>query len=427
MREVHRRTRTLLALALSLGPLCAPPPALAVEIDAVGQVATMPPISDHWVFVPDRLLRHSFVYDGDSGALLGTIPSGETLTPKLPLVSRPRGEIYSVDVDYSRGRRGERVDYVTVYDASTLDVRADILLGHPISESNTSLNHAALLDGDRFLVIFSQFPDTLAVVVDLEAREVVATAPIAGCAGLYATGVRRFATLCGDGTTVQVVLGPDGSVAGMERSDRFFDVLADPVSMVGVRSDATWLFVSFLGKVHAIDYAAETTGTGGPAQPTKVGAKPRVVASWSLVSEAEQAEGWRPGGLQPHALHAPTNRLFVLMHEGAPGSHKDASPEVWVFDTESRDRVGRFPVPNLAVEFLGPMFGVSPGSLGHSLLGFLVPNEGAHALAVSQDDSPLLFTRYSDYGVVAVLDPATGEPLRTLSEAGLSGPSLGVP
>lgn len=410
MKEAHARIRWPLALALvSLFATSAAP---AVEIDPSGQVARMPPISDHWVFVPDRLLQHSFVFDGDSGVLLGTIPSGGTLTPKLPLVSRSRGEIYSVDVDYSRGTRGERTDYVTVYDAETLDVRTDIVLGVPVSESNTSLHHATLLDDDRFLAIFSQFPDTLAIIVDLDARAVVATVPIAGCAGLYATGARHFATLCGDGTTVHVSLAEDGTVGSIERSARFFDVVEDPVSMVGVRSGTMWLFVSFLGQVHTIDFTSEG---------------PDVRATWSLVSGPEKEAGWRPGGLQPHALHAGTNRLYVLMHEGGPGSHKDASPEVWVFDVESQDRLARFDVPNLAAEFLGPMFGVSPGSLGHSLLGWLVPNEGAHALVVSQDESPLLFTRYSDYGVIAVLDPATGEPVRTLSEAGLTGPALGVP
>ncbi|MCR9096998.1 MAG: hypothetical protein NXI30_22480 [bacterium] len=409
-RNVDPGRRT--AAAMGLVWLLVAPTSIAVEIDSAGQVATMPPISDHWVFVTDRLFQHSFVFDGDSGDLVATIPSGGTLTPKLPLVSRTRGEIYSIDVDYARGTRGERTDYVTVYDAETLDVRADILLTNPVSSSNTSLNHATLLDGDRFLAVFSQFPDTVVMIVDLEARAVVASAPIAGCAGVYATGARRVATLCGDGSTVQVSLDEDGSVASTERSERFFDVLTDPVSMVGVRSGAAWLFVSFLGQVHAIDYAAS---------------KPKASASWSLVSAAEKDAGWRPGGLQPHALHAATGRLFVLMHEGEAGSHKDASPEIWVFDIAEQARRARFDVPNLAVEFLGPMFGLAPGSFAHSVLGWLVPNEGAHSLVVSQDPSPLLFTRSGDFGVVGVIDPESGDHVRTLVEAGLSGPSLGVP
>ncbi|MEM9176694.1 MAG: amine dehydrogenase large subunit [Myxococcota bacterium] len=400
------------AFGLALSAALATPSAKAVEIDPGGQIATMPPISDHWVFVTDRLFQHSFVFDGDSGEMLGTIPSPGAITPKLPLISRTRGEIYSVDVDYSRGNRGERTDYATVYDARTLDVQTDILLPNPVSSSNTSLNHATLLDGDRFLAVFSQFPDTVAMILDLETRTVVETAPIAGCAGLYATGPRSLATLCGDGTSVHVTLTEAGRVASIERSAGFFDVIEDPVSMVGVRSGSTWLFVSFLGEVHAVDYAE---------------ARPIARPAWSLVSASEREAGWRPGGLQPHTLHVASNRLFVLMHEGEAGSHKDASPEIWVYDAERRERVDRFAVPNLAVEFLGPMFGLAPGSLGFSMLGWVVPNEGAHSLVVSQDAAPLLFTRSGDFGVVGVLDASTGEHVRTLSEAGLSGPSLGVP
>lgn len=409
-RRAHPGRRAVAAIGLAW--LLVVPASIAVEIDAVGQVARMPPISDHWVFVPDRLFQHVLVFDGDSGDLVGTIPSPGLITPKLPLVSRARGEIYSVDVDYSRGTRGERTDYVTVYDATTLDVRTDLLLPSPVSESNTSLNHATLLDGDRFLAVFSQFPETVVLIVDLETRDVVATTPIAGCAGVYATGPRRLATLCGDGTTVQISLSAEGSVESVERSERFFDVLEDPVSMVGVRSGTTWLFVSFLGQVHAVDYAD---------------AKPVAALPWSLVSEAEREAGWRPGGLQPQALHAATGRLFVLMHEGEAGSHKDASPEIWVFDVAERSRSARFDVPNLAVEFLGPMFGLAPGSFARTVLGWVVPNEGAHSLVVSQDSSPLLFTRSGDFGVVGVIDPESGDHVRTLVEAGLSGPSLGVP
>ena len=411
MKNAARWLRSGVAIVKAL-LFVAPFSASAVENDPGGQIATMPPISDHWVFVTDRLFQQIFIFDGDSTELLGTIPSPGAITPKQPLASRTRNEIYSVDVDYSRGVRGDRVDYVTIYDAKTLEVETDILLPNPASSSNTSQHHATLLDGDRFLAVFSRFPDTVAMIVDLDVREVVEVAPIAGCAGLYATGARSLATLCGDGTTVQVNLTEEGKVASTERSAGFFDVVADPVSMVGVRSASTWLYVSFLGQVHAIDYAAE---------------KPVASAPWSLVSDAEKKDGWRPGGLQPHTLHVATNRLFVLMQQGKAGSHKDASPEIWVVDIATQDRIERFEVPNLAIDFLGPMFGLAPDSFGRTVLGWIVPNTGAHSLVVSQDDEPLLFTRSGDYGVVGVLDPASGEHVRTISEAGLTGPTLGVP
>ena len=360
----------------------------------------------------DRLLEHSFLFDGDDGRMLGTIPAPGALTPKLPLFARSRGEFYSVDLDYARGTRGARIDYVTIYDAVTLDVVGEVVLPHPAAMSNTSLHHAALLDGDRFLVVFSQFPETVATVVDLERREVASVVAIAGCAGVYPAGPRRFATLCGNGTMALALLRPDGTLQRTARGERFFDAVEDPVSMAGVRLGSSWLFVSFAGRVHEVELG---------------GGRPEAKPAWSLVDAAERDAGWRPGGLQPHALHRASGRLYALMHQGEPGSHKDAGPEIWAFELERQKRTARFGVPNLTVDFLGPMLGLAPGGLGFRLLGFVVPNAGAHSLAVTQDDAPLLFTRNAEIGAVGVLDAGTGEHLRTLGEAGLFGPSLGVP
>ncbi|MEM7412377.1 MAG: amine dehydrogenase large subunit [Myxococcota bacterium] len=405
---MRKRLATLSVFVL-MGAL-APRVGTSLEPEAVGQVATLPPVGDHWVWVPDRVLEHSVLFDGDDGSVLAALASPGALTPKLPLFARSRGEFYSVDVDYARGTRGKRTDYVTIYDAESLQVVGEVVLPHPTSASNTSLHHATLLDGDRFLVVFSQFPETVATVVDLEARSVRAAVPIAGCAGLYAVGAQRFATLCGDGTTLSVTLSPDGTASGTARSPRFFDVIEDPVSMAGVRLGAKWLFVSFAGQVHAIDYA---DATPAPADP------------WPLASAGERSTGWRPGGLQPFALHRSTQRLFVLMHQGEPGTHKDAGAEIWTFDVAEQARVGQIEVPNLAVDFLGPLLELE--GFGLSLLGWVVPNPGAHSLAVSQDAEPLLFTRNGELGAVAVLDATTGEHLRSVGELGISGPTLGVP
>ena len=290
-RRAHPGRRAVAAIGLAW--LLVVPASIAVEIDAVGQVARMPPISDHWVFVPDRLFQHVLVFDGDSGDLAGTIPSPGLITPKLPLVSRARGEIYSVDVDYSRGTRGERTDYVTVYDATTLDVRTDLILPSPVSESNTSLNHATLLDGDRFLAIFSQFPETVVLIVDLETRDVVAATPIAGCRRLCdgppAAGDPLRRRDDGPGLALGRRLG---RIGGTQRA-----VLrrARGSCLDGRRAERHDVALRELpGQVHAVDYAD---------------AKPVAALPWSLVSEAEREAGWRPGGLQPQALHAATGRL----------------------------------------------------------------------------------------------------------------------
>jgi len=410
-QPLARATRSLV-LAVLAGAALAAPPTLGLEPETVGRVATLPPLGDHWVFVPDRLLQHSLLFDADRGDVLGTIQSTSSLTPKLPLVSRTRGEIYSVDLDYDRGLRGNRIDYVTIHDAKSLQVTGEVLLPHPTSASNTSLHHAALLDGDRFLVAFSQFPATLATVVDLETREVASEVHIAGCAGVYPAGPDRFATLCGDGTAALALLDADGRLLELVRSEPFFDVVADAVAMAGARAGSSWIFTSFLGQVHQVDFSGEM---------------PMAADSWPLATDAQREDRWRPGGLQHVAFHRPSGRLYVLMHQGGSGTHKDPGPEIWIYDLEARSRVGTIEVPNLAADFLGPMLGVASDGFLQRLLRALIPHEGAQSIAVTQDDEPLLFARHGELGVVAVLDAESGEHLRNLDEVGLAGPSLGVP
>jgi methylamine dehydrogenase heavy chain len=402
LRTAHRLVALFIAYALIATP------AQAIEALEKGSVANLPPVSEHWVWVPDVLLAHSFLFDGDSGELLATVDGGATLSPKPPFFSPERGEFYSVEIDYSRGRRGKRIDYVTIYDAVTLAATDEILLPTRTSESASSVAYAALLDGGRFLATFNQFPNASVTVVDLPARQVVDEIVITGCAGIYPTGERSFATLCGNGTALALPLDAAGRKRDMTVSQPFFDVVSDPVMMAGGRRGERWTFVSFEGVAHEVDF--------GKATPT--------ASAWPLASEAEREAGWRPGGRQSVALHAASGRLFVVFHQGGSGTHKDPGPEIWAFDLAEHERVARFGLPNFTAAFLA-------GNTGMELVGFtgwllttLLPDEGADIITVSQDDAPLLFARNSNRGAVAVLDARTGEHLRFLMEAGLGGMRL---
>jgi methylamine dehydrogenase heavy chain len=373
-----------------------------------GSVATLPPVGDHWVWVPDVVFGHSFLFDGDSGKVLTTVDAGTTLSPKPPFFSPERGEFYSVEIDYSRGRRGKRTDYITIYDAETLAVKGEILLPTHTSESASSVAYAAQLDGGRFLATFNQFPNASVSIVDLVARSFVEEIVITGCAGIYPTGERSFATLCGNGTVLAIALDEAGRKRDMKVSAPFFDVVSDPVMMAGGRAGDRWTFVSFEGVAHEIDF----------------GQSPPAANAWPLTSEAERKAGWRPGGRQSVALHRASGRLYVAFHQGGPGTHKDPGPEIWAFDLAERQRVARFGLPNFTAAFLAGNTGVELASFTGWLLTTLLPDEGADIITVSQDDAPLLFARNSNRGAVAVLDARTGEYLRFLLEAGLGGMRL---
>jgi len=390
--------------------------ALAVSASAAepletGAIATLPTELGRQVWVPDRLFAHSLLVDGDSGEVLGTVDSGATITPKAPLYAPGRREFYSAEISYSRFRRGERTDYVTIYDSESLAVAGEVVLPTRTAESNTSVAHFALLDGERFLGVFNQFPNTSVSVVDLESRTFSGEIIVTGCAGVYPVGPQRFAMLCGDGTVVVVLLDGAGHKSGLVRGEPFFDPVADPAFMQAARLGDRWVFVTFEGKVHEVDFS----------QGVPVAAEP-----WSLFGEGE-AGGWRVGGLQHIAAHAGTNRLYTVMHEGGPGSHKAAGPEVWVYDLETHERVDTFDMPNLTAAFLLATLRVETDGALAWLLERVLPNDGVHSIAVTRGDAPLLFARNAERGAMAVLDARTGEHLRNVAELGLAGPTLEVP
>jgi methylamine dehydrogenase heavy chain len=395
-----------LACAASLAGAEIPP-------EKVGQVKELPAtVSDHWVWVPDRLFRHSILLDGDSGRMLAAIDSGVQVTPKAPMWSRTRGEIYNVDTVYSRGHRGEREDFVVIYDARTLQVKGEVEIPPRAADTSTGIALVGLLDGDRFLVVLNQSPGSSVSVVDLQGPRFVTEVQTAGCAGVFPSGPTRFGMLCGDGTAMTVHLSEAGELDRISRGTRFFDVIDDPVTEKGVRDGSTWWFASFEGLLYEVDF-------GGDAPAPK---KP-----WSLFNEREIEAGWRIGGAQHLALHRGTKRLYSIVHEGGPGSHKDPGAEVWVYDLALKKKIATFSTPNLISAFLGPQAGFEATGTFGKILDFVLPNAGVHSIAVTQDPHPLLFVRNADLGAVGVLDALSGAHLRNIEETGLSGALLVVP
>ena len=408
--------RATLLAALGIGACAAAATSSAradLPPEEVGQVARLPDTAgDHWVWVPDRVLRHSILLDGDSGRMLGAIDSGLQITPKAPVWSRARNEIYNVDTVYSRGHRGTRQDFVVIYDSRTLDVKGEIEIAPKAADTSTGIALLGLLDGERFLAVMNHSPGASVSVVDVEARRVAGEVQTAGCAAVYPAGPTRFGMLCGDGTALGVHLKETGELDRIARSPRFFDVVADPITEKGVRDGATWWFASFEGFLHEVDFGAEAPSAKPP---------------WPLFTDSEKEDGWRIGGAQHLAYHRASKRLYSLVHEGGPGSHKDPAVEIWVYDVASQTKVDTFEAPNLIPAFLGPQAGFDARGTVGKILGFVLPNMGVHSIAVTQDANPLLFVRHADLGAVGVLDAQSGEHLREIGDAGLSGALLVVP
>ena len=223
---------------------------------------------------------------------------------------------------------------------------------------------------------------------------------------------------CADGALLAVTLDDDGHELSLERSAPFFDPNQDPVTEKAVRQGDTWLFVSFEGVVHPVDVSG-----GEPAFPPP----------WPLLDDADRRDSWRIGGRQHLALHHATGRLYSLVHQGGPDTHKDPGSELWVYDLASRKRVQRIRMHNPGLTYLG-----QPLAFGESwiwpfdhLYGWLLDLMGARLgvgeVAVTQDDHPLLVTGADFSGSLGVYDALSGELLRRIAVGNMTTLALAVP
>ena len=338
--------------------------------------AVLPEASPHWLYVLDPVFPHLvaskvYVIDGDNLRFLGMLNTG--YVPNMALAP-DRSEIYVAETYYSRGTRGERTDVVTFYDAKTLEPTGEVELPRGRFLVVPKKPNAVTTPDGRYLLSFNMEPATSVDIVDLEKKAYVGDIEVPGCSLIFPTGNRSFSMLCPDGSLVDVSFDESGA-AEIRDNEPFFDSEADPVFEHAVvsASNERAFFLSYEGVVYEAALGADGM---------------RITGDWSLLTEEDRAEKWRPGGWQLMAYHAGTDRLFVLMHEGDRWTHKEAGEEVWVFDVGERKRVARVPLEHPAI-----------------------------SVSVSQDDQPLLFT-LSEAASVSVFDATDYSPKGTIEGVG---------
>jgi methylamine dehydrogenase heavy chain len=363
MRTLQFRA-ALLALLVNGSAFAAEP--LAAEQFSV---EALPSKSPHWVYVVDEAFYNEIdarvrLFDGDSYRHLGQIDAG--FTPGV--IQSPDGKMTAIATTYfARGGHGARTDVVEFTDNSTLATAAEIVLPPKRAMSPPtyfSLGYSA--DG-RFLYVAYITPAASFGVLDPADKTVLGEIDTAGCLLVIPSGPNRVSSLCDSGRLLTVTLDPQGHEAARALSEALFDPDADPIFVQGVPSSNGYAFVSFLGQVHEVDFS---------------GPQPSIQPPWSLVSAAERGH-WRPGGTQVAAIHRQLGRLYVQMHRGGEGSHKEGGTEIWVFDLKTHKRLARWPM--------------APLRLG-----------AVTAVQVSQDEAPVLFAA-SGYHAVVVFDALTGQ------------------
>jgi methylamine dehydrogenase heavy chain len=399
MRKRDRRRRAALALAFAMA---AAPAAADLPAEAPGRVESLPtPLGPHWVWAADAVFRRSVLVDLESGRTLGMLDGGFGVT--TPLFPRTRPEIYVPATHYSRGSRGERTDVLTLYGAQSLAPIGEVVLPPGRAINPLPSANAALSDDDRFAAVFHYTLNTALDIVDLERRSFAGQIETPGCSLAWAAGPRRFFSLCADGALLAVTVDESGREAARQRSAPFFDPQRDPVTEKAVRHGDTWLFVSFEGFVHPVDVS---------------GPEIRFGEKWSLLADADRADGWRIGGQQHLALHGRSGRLYSLVHQGGPDTHKQAGSELWIYDVATRLRVQRLELRSPGFTYLGVPIGHDwpwPFSRIPDWLVGRVPELGVGAVEVTQDERPLLVTGANFSGSLAVYDATSGAFLRRVA------------
>jgi methylamine dehydrogenase heavy chain len=331
-------------------------------------VATLPPNNPHRVYVLDDAFENEIdarvhLFDGDTYQRLGQIDAG--FNPGFNL--SPDGKTSIVGTTYfSRGSRGVRTDVVEFTDNSNLKTTHEVVLPSKRAMTLPTIFSLTYSADAHFVYVSYITPAASFGVLDPAKYTVLAEIDTAGCVLVIPSGPNRVSSVCESGRLQTVTLDAQGHEASRSMSEPFFDPDADPIFAQGIPSNDGYTFLSFLGEVHEVNFS---------------GAQPVFGTPWSLVSAAEKGH-WRTGGTQVGAIQRKLNRLYVPMHMGGEGTHKDGGTEIWVFDLKTHQRVARWPLEH---DKLAPVL----------------------AVQVSQDDAPLLFaaTNHSD---LAVFDAMTG-------------------
>jgi methylamine dehydrogenase heavy chain len=364
MRAPYVVSVALFAPWLAAAAPAASPPLPAEQL----KVEQLPPRSPHWVYVYDDVFDNEVdsrvqLFDGDSYRRLGQIDGGFYTSVNIS----PDGATTAVATSYfARGGHGARTDVVEFTDNRSLTVTHEIVLPSKRAMTGPSLFNIAYSADQHFLYAAYLTPAASFGVLDPARGTVLGEIDTAGCVLVIPSGPNRVSSICESGRLLTVTLDAQGHEATRAMSEPFFNADTDPVFVQGIPTTNGYALLSFLGEVHEIDFS---------------GAQPVFATPWSLVSAGEKGQ-WRPGAMQVGAIHRALGRLYVPMHQGGEGTHKDGGTEMWVFDLTTHRRLARWP---LKAQGLSRVI----------------------AVQVSQDPAPILFAA-TETADLAVLDARTG-------------------
>lgn len=350
--------------------------AVIAEAEEPG-VNTLEPPKAGWFFVRGPWgSGGSSIFDAASGRMLGMVSTSRD----SDLAIDPAGRFYYVaETMWTKGNRGTRQDLVSVYDSRTLKLLAEIPTPGRLIIGGFNTNFV-LSDDGRTAYDYNFDPASSVNVIDLTKRRFVRAIELPGCASLIPNPGVGFSALCADGTIATVAMR--GAGHDITRSAEFFDAAADPIfsNVVYDRRRKQAVMLSYTGKVW--------TATMGAAAQVSAPFSIQEAGGMRSADTRPLDIAWYPGGMQPMALHRPSNTLWVLMHKGEYWSHKEGAEEIWGVDLAAKKVVRRLPVK------------------GHP-----------RNIEITQDDAAMIMVNGMDNNAT-IIDSRTGEVKHTIENAG---------
>ncbi len=296
------------------------------------------------------------------------------------VAAKTRNEFYIMESFHERGSRGPRTDVLAIYDKTTMAPIKELVWTDTTRLTALPERFAMTLSGDeRFLFVANFSPAASFTVVDLDTHEIVETIGTPGCVLTYPTGNRSVSSLCSNGGMLTTVVDNQGRKKSQKRLAPFFDTDDTPIFERPVIVEGIAYFPSFKGRIHAIDMRGETA---------------KYIENWSLVSDKEKTEHWRPSGLVLNDSDE-QGLYYVIMNPGGhDGSQTHGGQYVWVFDLKTKKRLRTIEVPNWAL-----------------------------SIALTRGKKPSMVITNGELNL-DVINPETGELIQTISDFGNVTPLL---
>lgn len=325
----------LLGAACLVGGLAGSACAFGQEAEFVpetpGAVATITPgpnlfvNTQNWGGGPSAI----YIYSADDLTLKGSVSGG---AQSHFTVSGDGKTIYLVSGFYSRLASGAGEHVLQIFDTETNTLKKEIVLPFKVTQYTDDRALLQLSADERFLYVQNATPATSVTVVDLTKGEVVQEVPSPGCFGIYpATTGYSYSTICNDGAFTTFTLTGDGTGFESKKSEKIFDVDADPIYLASERAEGDLLFISYHANVYRL---SDADG---------------VIKKVSVTPVAEGIEGnWGTSGYSTVTYNDKNGILFVPMApDHHDGSHYHAAKEVWAFDLKTNTLLYRSNVDDL--------------------------------------------------------------------------------